>query len=73
MADEIKALRELTECVRHFGDAAGKLAHVVSACADAEIAHRQRHATLLRLVHALRDCSLSVKNCIDQAPAAIKP
>jgi hypothetical protein len=72
MADEIKALRELTESVRHFGKAVGELGHVVAACADSEIAYPRNHATLSRLACALRDCALAAKHGIDAAPSAIK-
>jgi hypothetical protein len=67
--DHTAAIKELTEAIRHFGKAAGELAHVLTGCGANEIKHPRNHATLVTLAHALRDCSLSVRNCIDQAPA----
>jgi hypothetical protein len=72
IAAEIEALKSLTAAITDFGAAAGRLAHVLAGCADNEIGHPRNHATLSRLAHALRDCSLSVTNCIDAAPAALK-
>jgi hypothetical protein len=72
MTPEIKAIKELTETIRHFGKAASELAYVVAGCADNEIGHPRNHATLSRLANALRDCAIGIQHTIDAAPAAIK-